>query len=114
MLEESQIFGRTPSSSAITSDGTGKAKSRTMSAGGPLSIISSEVLVDQFLDLRPHCFATPEGEVGGHHAPQPVMLGIVDPRENHRRARQRSTARAGPEMVSADSRGSSSAALMSW
>ena len=43
-----------------------------------------QVFVDQFLDLRPHGFGAPEGELAGHHAPQPMMLGIVDPRENYR------------------------------
>ncbi len=77
--------GGTPKSSAITSDGTGKPKSRTMSAGRSVADHLAEKVVDQFLNLRPHRFATPEGEVAGDHPPQPMMLGIVGPREYHRR-----------------------------
>jgi hypothetical protein len=56
-----------------------------MSAGGPFVDHGVQVFIDQFLDLGPHRFGAPEGELAGHHAPQPMMLGIVDTCENRRR-----------------------------
>jgi len=71
-------------------------------------------MVDYLLDLRPHRFAPPEREIAGQHAPYPIVLGIVRPREHHRDLLSESVGIMASGRVFALSRGSTSAVLMSW
>jgi hypothetical protein len=59
--------------------GQSRAQGQPAAVGDHLA----EVVVDHFLDVRSHRFGTPECEVAGQHAPYPMVLGVVSPREDH-------------------------------
>ena len=84
VLEEREVFGRHPQQQRDHQRRHRQAEVAHDVGRWACGDHLAEKVVDQFLNLRPHRFATPEGEVAGQHASQPVMLGIVGPREHHR------------------------------